>query len=286
MTAHQGDDESGVSNVDAFTYATSKLKAAAVLSAVYRHDMMPSYNLGFMGTAYTAAHEAVELLLKLYLRRGPMDVPSEKTRGHDLAKLFRRWSWSGRSKAEIAYQRDVFGDLNLNRISRLIQRATLNLGAHGELPPDFKEHEKEYYESCRRYKFELLYENAPTVREVLQRLDTELGARKITRICSTYADEIRGFSCAPETWYPDELLSLTWKKLENDTRQKKSMGVIEAFLKREGTKAVFEGWRYLSEQKLAKQGVVFHGPPAKMILIGQSLESVVWKGLKKRSSGC
>ena len=286
MTAHRSNDESGVSNVEAMTYAKSKLKAAAVLSAVYRHDMMPSYNLGFMGTAYTAAHEAVELLLKLYLRRGPVEVPWEKTRGHDLANLFRRWSPSARSTAEIAYQCDVLKDLGLNRISPLVQRETLNLGAHRELPPDFKQHEKKYNNSYRQYKSELLYENAPTVREVLQRLDIELGARNITRICRTYADNIRGFSCAPETWYPEELLSMTWKKFENDTRNKKSMGLIEAFLKREGTKVIFEGWRYLSEQSLTRQGVVFYGPPAKMILIGRSLESVVWNGLKERSPGC
>ena len=273
-----------MSNADAMTFATSKLKAAAVLSAAYRHDMIPSYNLGFMGTAYTAAHEAVELLLKLYLRRGPTMVPLEKTYGHDLAKLFTCWCWSGRNTAEIAYQRDILGDLNLNRISILVQRETLSLGAHGELPPDFRQHEKEYDKAYRQYKFGLLYKNAPTVREVLQRVDIGLGARKITRICPTYTYEVPDYSCSPETWYPEELLSMTWQEFENDTRQQKSMGLIEAFLKREGTKEIFEGWRYLSEQKLTRQGVVFHGPPAKMILIGQSLESVVWNGLKESSS--
>lgn len=286
MTGLQGENEGSAPNVDAFIYATSKLKAAGVLSAVYRHDMMHSYNLGFIGTAYTAAHEAVELLLKLYLRRGPTNVPMDKTRGHDLGKLFKRWSIVGQSEAEVAYQRDVLGDLNLNRISPLVQRASLNLGEHGELPPDFKENQEKYNEAYRRYRFQLLHENSPTVREVTQKLDTELGARNITRICSTYADEIRGFSCAPETWYPEELLSLTWEEFVNSVREKKSLGLIEAFFKREGTKEVFEGWRYLSEQKLEKQGVVFRGPPAKMILIGQSLERVVWNGLKQRTSEC
>ena len=56
-----------VSNAAVFTYATSKLDAAASLSASYHHDLSPSYNLGFISTAYTAAHEGMELLLKVYL---------------------------------------------------------------------------------------------------------------------------------------------------------------------------------------------------------------------------
>ena len=58
------------------------------------------------------------------------------------------------------------------------------------------------------------------------------------------------------------------------------LGLIEAFLIREGTKAVFEGWRYLAEQTLERIGHVFHGPPAKMIEIGQSLARVAWTGVE------
>ena len=41
----------------------------------------------------------------------------------------------------------------------------------------------------------------------------------------------------------------------------------------------FEGWRYLDEMKLEKAGIVFHGPPAKMILMAQQLEGVVHAGI-------
>ena len=42
---------------------------------------------------------------------------------------------------------------------------------------------------------------------------------------------------------------------------------------------MFEGWRYLDEMKLEKAGIVFHGPPAKMILMAQQLEGVVHAGI-------
>ena len=70
-----------VSDRDAHTYATTKLAAAAVLSASYLPDMVPAYNLGFVGAAYTAAHEAVELLLKLYLQRGPQRLTAREAWG-------------------------------------------------------------------------------------------------------------------------------------------------------------------------------------------------------------
>ncbi len=77
-----------VSDAESFTYATSKLEAAAVLSASHVQDWVPAYNLGFIGIAYTAAHEAMELLLKLYLRRGPGDLERKQAWGHDLGDLF------------------------------------------------------------------------------------------------------------------------------------------------------------------------------------------------------
>ena len=81
-------------------------------------------------------------------------------------------------------------------------------------------------------------------------------------------------------WYPEELLALPWERLEHATERGEPLGLIEAFLIREGTKGVFLGWRYLAEQTLERIGHIFHGPPAKMIDIGQSLESVVWKGVE------
>ena len=62
-------DTHEISNAAAFTYATSKLDAAAVLSASYRPDMYQAHNLGFIGTAYTAAHEGMELLLRELVKK-------------------------------------------------------------------------------------------------------------------------------------------------------------------------------------------------------------------------
>ena len=240
--------------MQAFTFATSKLKAAAVLSASYRPDMIHSYNEGFIGTAYTAAHEAVELLLKLYLRHGPVRVPPTKSHGHDLGKLFEAWDFAARNEAEIKYQRDILGDLTLNRFPQMAPGTKFGPTADSNQ----------------------LGTSSLTVRDVLEELDAELSPRCILRLCPSYSNVFDGFSCPPETWYPEELLSKRWEQFVKASRQGASLGFIEAFLKREGTKTVFEGWRYLSELKLSKLGMVFDGPPAKMILIGQSLQYLIW----------
>ena len=264
-----------VSSMEAFAYATSKLSAAAVLSAAPHQDIYYAYNLGFIGTAYTATHEAMELLLKVYLKRG-MGMVRNKVWGHDLGKLFMQWDEQGRTKAELAYQRGVLGDLEANRIVPAASQATLNLGRHGDLPHDYSERKAEYDEAFRQYQVKLLHEDSPTVREVVGNLDAALGARNITWLCKpAHAGEIKGFPCDPKVWYPEELLSLEWGRFANATRQGESLGLVEEFLKREGTEKVFIGWRYLDEKRLEKAGIVFRGPPAKMILMAQHLESVV-----------
>lgn len=103
--------------IEAFIYATSKLEAAAVLAAAFRQDLVSACNLGYISAAYTAAHESMELLLKVYLRKGPLALTKEVTRGHDLVSLFDKWDEQGRAKAEVAYQRGVLEDLEVNRIS-------------------------------------------------------------------------------------------------------------------------------------------------------------------------
>ncbi len=269
-------------NAESLTYATSKLEAAAVLSASHRQDWIRAHNLGFVGTAYTAAHEAMELLLKVYLRKGQPDMAREEAWGHDLGELFMKWDEQGRTKAELAYQRGVLKDLEINRISRAAEQATLNLGPHRELPHDYSERKAEYNEAFRQYHVKLLYEDSPTVRDVVRNLDAAIGAKNITSLCPTRTDEIKGFHCNPEVWYPEELLSIEWGRFANATRQGESLGFVEAFLKREGTRLVFKGWRYLDEMKLEKAGIVFHGPPAKMILMAQLLEYVVFDGIQHR----
>ena len=263
-----------VSNTAVFTYATSKLDAAAVLSASHLLDMYQPQNLGFIGTAYTAAHEAMELLLKVYLQKGPPSMAREKTLGHNLGKLFMKWDDQGRTKAELAYQHGVLEDLEVNRINSAASQATLNLGPHGLLPPDYSERKAEYNEAFRQYHVTLLHESSPTVRDVVGKLDAALGARNITWLCKPM-HEIKGFRCSPEVWYPEELLSTEWGRFAKATKQGESLGFAEAFLKREGTKLVFEGWRYLGEMQLETADIVFHGPPAKMILMAQHLSDFV-----------
>ena len=74
-------DPGGVSNTAALAYAASKLDAAAVLSASHLQDMYQPYNLGFISAAYTAAHETMELLLKLYLKKGAEDHSAKRGLG-------------------------------------------------------------------------------------------------------------------------------------------------------------------------------------------------------------
>ena len=270
-----------VTNTAAFAYATSKLDAAAVLSASYLPDMYQPYDLGFISAAYTAAHEAMELLLKVYLKKGPPAMERKEAWGHDLGKLFMKWPDQDRTKAELAYQNGVLGDLEVNRIYEAASQATLNLGRHREPPPDYSERKAEYNEAFRQYQVKLLHEGSPMVRDVVGKLDAALGARNITQLCKpTHAKMIKGFPCNPEVWYPEELLSTEWDRFAQATRQGESLRFVEAFLKREGTKLVFEGWRYLDEMKLEKAGIVFYGPPAKMIRIAQELSYFVVNNIK------
>lgn len=241
---------------------------------------VPAYNLGFIGTAYTAAHEAMELLLKLYLKRGPADPERKPAWGHDLGELFMKWDEHGRTKAELTYQRGVLHDLRINRINRAAQRATLNLGPTRELPDDYEERKAEYQEAYRQYHVELLHKGSPTVRNVLRKLDFALGARNIIRLCkSSRSESNKGFTCNPEAWYPEELLSMKWEQFSDATSRNQSLDFIQTFLNREGTKLVFKGWRYLDKKLLEQAGILFHGPPAKMVLMAQYLEDVVWKSI-------
>ena len=272
-------DERKDRGAEAFTYATSKLDAAAVLSASHHQDIIPAYNLGFIGTAYTAAHEAMELLLKVYLKRGRMAIEPNEAWGHDLGELFMKWDANGRTEAELAYQRGVLKDLWINRIGKAASRATLNLGPNRELPHDYDEQKTEYNEAYREYHIRLLQDGCPTVLDVVRKLDAALGAKNIASLCPTRRDEVKGSRYDPEVWYPKELLSTEWSRFSNASRQDESLGFVEAFLKREGTKNVFEGWRYLDEMKLEREDIVFHGPPAKMILMAQLLAYVVHESI-------
>lgn len=267
--------------LEEITYATSKRDAAAVLSASYHPDGYKAYELGFVGTAYTAAHEAMELLLKVYLRRGS----KKGAWGHNLGELFMKWDERSRTRAEIVYQRGVLGELETNRIA---EAAWIKVGVnwHRELPQDFSQREEEYREAFRQHQTELLCKNSSTVRDVVRKLDDILGAKNITSLCNpSHESMIRGYSWWPEVWYPEELLSMEWSRFSSATRQGKSLSFIETFLKREGAKEVFEGWRYLSEKRLEETDIIFHGPSAKMILIAQHLEHFVSDTLINHSSG-
>ena len=148
----------------------------------------------------------------------------------------------------------------------------------------------EKWDEEARTKAELAYQNhvvkregSHTVEEVVNKVDAILGgAMNITALCPGHADRIAGFPCGPEVWYPQELLCTKWDEFSTATKQGKSLGFVQAFLKREGTKEVFEGFRYLDEGQLQKAGMSFHGPPTKMIDIAQSFELlVVFTGMWK-----
>ena len=68
----------------------------------------------------------------------------------------------------------------------------------------------------------------------------------------------------------------------NLTQRGESLGFVEAFLRKEGSKNVFVGWRYLDEMTLEEANIVFRGPPVKMILMAQHLEGVVWHSIRGR----
>ena len=270
-----------VSNAAVFTYATAKIDAAAYLSASYRPDLYFSQNLGFISTAYTAAHEGMELLLKVYLKRG-RKFDSNKIRDHDLGKLFMLWDREMRTNAEITYQKGVLEDIFINRIFPVVSQATQNLDRNGALPPDYEERKTQYDEDYRQYMTKLLCEDSPTVRDVVGKLDAALGARNITWICKPgYTSKVDGLQYEPEVWYPDDLLSMEWGQFYNLTQRGDSLGFVETFLRKEGSRNVFVGWRYLDEMTLEKANTVFHGPPAKMILMARHLERVVWSGIQE-----
>ena len=272
-------DISDVSGRDAHTYATTKLAAAAVLSASFQHDMVAAYNLAFVGAAYTTAHEAVELMLKLYMQRGPQRLPARATRGHDLAELFGKWSDDGRCNAELAYQTRVLEEITFNRVCAAVD-LRFTAASDGILSPDLHDPAKEYDRAHRETVTALLREGSPNVADVVRRIDAILGAKNITDLCGTHGRGLQGFDCGPRVWYQEELLAMPWERFEHATKCGEPLDLIAAFLNREGTRAVFGGWRYLTEQTLEGIGHVFHGPPAKMIEIGQSLENVVWKGVE------
>ena len=54
---------------------------------------------------------------------------------------------------------------------------------------------------------------------------------------------------------------MKWSRFTDAGRKDEPLGLVETFLKHEGTKDVFEGWRYQEEMKLHKGDVVLHGPP-------------------------
>ena len=266
---------------EVFTYATSKLDAAALLSALFpTGEMSFYYRLGFISTAYTLAHEAMELLLKSYLIR-VSGMDQGKVRGHDLGRLFSKWDDTKREEAEVTYQRNTLQDLEVNRISKALGKEALDLGPHGQFPDDYIENKEKYDRSCRNYMFSLLEEGRPSFHDVVNKLDGSLGKRNIARLLKSNRDGVfEGFLCDSAVWYPEELLQMKWEKFYENTKQRLSLGLVMSFLEREGAYDVFQGWRYQSEKILEGKNITFHGPPAKMILMARCLERIVWRAMR------
>ena len=77
--------------------------------------------MGFVGEAYTAAHECAELVLKMHLENSGTEVPRRR-HGHDLPRLFRLWG-DDRDKAELAYQAWVVESTVQSRLAEATRKA-------------------------------------------------------------------------------------------------------------------------------------------------------------------
>ena len=268
--------ERQVSDEDRFTFATSKLAAAAIVAASFRVDAVPAQNLGFMGTAYSATHEATELILKIYLERCLSRNP-RRFRDHHLGTMFDAWSSDDRDSAELAYQRKIRDEL----FERFDSSDWVAAGVDPRetLPPDFYDSHTDCgfrVEGCRNQSLGHTLSGAQVVRG----LDDLLDPPNINELCGSYATLVPGYPRAPEHVYTSEFLGMKWKAFCVATEKQQSLGLIGALLHREGSNEIYQGWRYLAEGRLEALGETFHGPPGRMITVAQCLESYVWDRLE------
>ena len=173
-------------DIATFTFATSKLDAASIVAASFRRDLLPAQNLGFMGTAYSATHEATELILKIYLGKCLGRNPRE-FRDHHLGRMFDAWAPGDRESAELAYQREI-GDELIERFERA-GWAAAGIDPLGILPPDFDERKSEYESRITKWRNELLGKT-PSAGAVVSELDRQLGVPNIRELCGTYGTTI------------------------------------------------------------------------------------------------
>ena len=252
------------------------MAAASIVAASYRHDAVLAHNLGFMGTAYSATHEATELILKIYIAKCLGGNPRE-FRDHHLGRMFDAWANEDREGAELAYQKEVRDGL-VGRFQRA-SWAAAGLDVGGVLPSDFDERRSVYEARVADWRKQLLGKT-PSAGEVVSELDRLLGVPNIRELCGPYATSSPGYPRAPEHVYTSEFLEMEWRVFCAATEKGESLGLVRALLHREGSSDVFQGWRYLAEGRLADVGVTFHGPPGRMIRIAQCLDRYVWDRLE------
>ena len=247
-----------------------QIEAAAALAATVLPDLVKHYKMGFVGAAYTVAHECAELVLKLHLDSLGIEYSTFGREGHDLPKLFELWS-DDRDNAEVAYQRWFVDFTVQNRLRDAIEK-TLRLRDYADMDPS----ERASMESLNRATWEMqqaiLREDDPSVAEVLGRIDAMIGPEDVRTLCvPARRQQFAEARYAASVWYPDKLLGLQWKELVQATGESRSLGTIRWFLEREGTPDVYSAWKYLHEGNLPRVGHQFRGPAIKMILIAKRL---------------
>ncbi len=228
--------------------------------------------MGFVGAAYTVAHECTELVLKLHLDSLGVKYPTFGRDGHDLPKLFELWG-DDREKAEVAYQRWVVGSTVSSRLAEAIE-TTLGLERYPYMSEDERPSTEDVNRKSREMQEAILREQDPPVAVVLHRIDALIGSKDVRTLCIPARQEQFAEARYPaNVWYPEKLLELRWKELVEATGESKSLGIVRSFLEKEGTPEVYSAWKYLHEGNLPKVGHQFRGPAIKMIVIAKQLRA-------------
>ena len=265
---------------DSLAVVMGRIEAASALAATVVPDMVRHYEMGFVGAAYTVAHECTELVLKMHLEGLGVEYSTFGRDGHDLPKLFGLWG-DDREKAEVAYQKWFVGFTVQSRLADAVEK-TLRLNDYSSM----HERERPSVESINRASREIqnsiLRENDPSVAAVLGQIDVMIGPRDVRALCIPARQEQFAEARYPaNVWYPEKLLELQWKELVEATGESRSLGIIRWFLEREGTPDVYSAWKYLHEGNLPKVGHEFRGPAIKMIVVAEQLRIFASRGRDK-----
>jgi len=257
---------------DPMAVVMGRIEAASALAATVLPDLVRHYEMGFVGAAYTVAHECTELVLKMHLDGVGVKYPTFGRKGHDLPKLFRLWG-EDRERAELAYQKWFVGFTVQRRLADAIER-TLRLDDYSGMDETERLSMESVNRAVREIQRSILREDDPPVGAVLGKIDAMIGPRDVRALCIPARQEQFAEARYPaNVWYPEKLLALQWRELVEANAESRSLGIIQWFLEREGTPDVYSAWKYLHEGNLPKVGYEFRGPAIKMIVIAKQLRT-------------